>query len=171
MNPLESIEAELKELRAQRVEIDQKLVALEDAQKLLSQVYGPPISAARLIEQFLEGSDVGITDAVRGAYRLNADRKLAASQIRDIIAESGFDLRKYKNAMATIHQVISRLIDAEEIEGPFQQGDEKVYKWREKAALPIGRVQPAYYIPASSDPITTPPVTENILKRLSMKKK
>jgi hypothetical protein len=128
MNPLESIEFEIVELTRQKVEIERRLVALLNAKTLLEKVY-TPLTPIPTIEQFLEAADVGITDAVRGAFRLCAERKMTATQIRDIVASHGFGLEKYRNAMATIHQVISRLVESKEVDGPFPQGNEKVFQW------------------------------------------
>lgn len=135
MNPLESIDVELKSLVADRAAIDRKITALEEAKKTLLQVY-EQLDPVPSVERFVEPTDVGMTDAVRGAFRLNADRLLTPVQIREIVESHGFfALRKaekgdYRNALAAIHQVISRLLAGKEIEGPFPQGNEKVYRWR-----------------------------------------
>lgn len=136
MNPLDSIESEVTELLIQRAQIDRKLAALDDAKKVLQQVYGKPLSPIPSVEQFVEATDIGITDSVRGAFRLNSSRSMTPAQVRDTVSSHGFDLSKYKNAMATIHQVISRLVDAGEVEGPFPQGNEKLYKWKEQKLAP-----------------------------------
>lgn len=117
--------------------IDQTIQMLENALVPLRQVYAQPpqVFIPDSVAQFVEASDVGITDAVRGAYRLNADRRLTATQVRNIVASHGFDLSKYDNAMANIHQVISRLKENKEIDGPFQQGNEKSYQWANKPGL------------------------------------
>lgn len=171
MNPLESIENEIAELVVERVNIDRKLAVLKDAKKVLEQVYGQPLKPIPSIEQFVEAADVGITDAVRGAFRLNAIHNLTPLQVRDVMTVHGFNLSKYTNAMAVIHQVISRLLDAQEIEGPFQQGNEKTYKWKGKAhrvaltdQIQVSdiKLHPAY-MPASTDPMTAPPVNRPIV--------
>jgi hypothetical protein len=129
MNPLDSIEVRLKEIARRRAELDQESGALEEAKKILLQTYKRPASAAPSVESLIEPGDVGMTDAVRGAYRLNPDRKLAAAQIYKVIEGHGFNVSRYENAMANIHQIIGRLKESAELDGPFVQGNEKAYQW------------------------------------------
>jgi hypothetical protein len=135
MNPLESVELRLKALIALREVIDREVKGLEDAKGILKPFYEvPEISSIPSIEEFVEAGKPGITDAVRAALRTNANRKLTATQVRDVMVSQGFDLGKdkYKNAMATIHEVLRRLIDAKQVT-PSTQDNERSFQWIEKS--------------------------------------
>jgi hypothetical protein len=134
MNPLRDIEEKLKNRFAQRDALDREICDLQEAKRLLSPYFDAPVTTA--IETSFNPPDMGITDAVREAVRLSGSRMLTAIQIRDIVASRGFDLSKYNNAMATVHQIIKRLVDSEEIEGPLPRGNEKVFRWRGEREAP-----------------------------------
>jgi hypothetical protein len=136
MNPLETVELKLKELITQREQIEREIAGLEEAKKILTPIYTQP-TAIPSIEELVETADVGITDAVRRALRLNAHQKLTAVQVRDAMVSQGVDLSKYKNAMATIHQVLRRLVEAKQVAPSMQgafPGPERVFQWIEKQA-------------------------------------
>jgi hypothetical protein len=135
MFPIESIDIRIKQLLLNREVIEREISALQEARKLLLPIYGQTIQQIPSIEEFIEAGDVGITDAVRGALRLNSVHRLTATQIRDIVVSHGFDLNKYTNAMATIHQVLQRLVKAGQVT-PLTHGGDKAFQWIEKPASP-----------------------------------
>ena len=155
MNPLESIEVRIKDLVTKREEIDRELTGLQEAKKVLTPIYGQPLQSIPSIEAFIEARDVGITDAVRGALRLNYPNRLTATQIRDVVESHGFDLKKYRNAMATIHQVLKRLVEDSKQVDASVEGDEKFFQWIER---PRSSPLHAAYAPANMDPMTAPPM-------------
>jgi hypothetical protein len=162
MNPLSVIDEKLRVVTAKRDELDREIRGLQEARTILLPFYQPDEAAKTIpsIEEFIEGQDVGITDAVRGALRLNSAHKLSPTQIRDIVASHGFDLSKYTNAMATIHQVLQRLVKAEQIV-PFSSGNDKRFQWVEKSPSnpsSLGRMLHPAYMQASIDPMIAPPV-------------
>ncbi len=130
---MDAIEDAIMDLTTERTRIDLKLRVLEEARKVLSAVY-EPLGTVPSVEQFIDATDVGITDAVRGAYRHNADRTLGAGDIAEIIKASGFNLAKYKNQMSVIHQVISRLVESGELTPMDLSSGEKAYQWNLKDA-------------------------------------
>jgi len=168
MNPLESIELRLEELLLKRGEIDREINGLQEARKLLLPVYGQSFQPIPSIEAFIGAEDVGITDAVRGALRLNSTHKLSALQIRDIMEVHGFDVAKYTNSMATIHQVLQRLVKAGQI--MFFLGNPKTYQWIEKS-LPVpgslGATLAGLPAPGLTPPAPQPEVP-NVLKGLNL---
>jgi hypothetical protein len=161
MNPLNVIDEKLRAITAKREELDREIKGLQEARKILLPLYEPDEAAKSIpsIEEFIEGQDVGITDAVRGALRLNSVHRLTATQIRDIVGSHGFDLGKYANAMATIHQVIQRLVKAGQVI-PVTQGAEKMFQWIERSVpnpSSLARTLHPAYRPVSVDPVAAPP--------------
>src|SRR5437763_12415811 len=58
------------------------------------------------------GPKAGITDAIRGIIKSEPRRVYTATEIRDELLIRGMPL-KQKNPMATIHQVLARLVESE----------------------------------------------------------
>jgi hypothetical protein len=114
MNSRDSIESEIAELLRQKSELEVRIAALRKAKRVLEKA-DSLLGATSSIAVLAEGRDVGITDAIRGAFRQNPERTLTPIEVRDIISSHGFDLAGYRNAMAAIHQVISRLASRDEI--------------------------------------------------------
>ena len=111
MNPLDSAKAELEKLLDQRSEIDRKLDAVQEAIKLLEPLYGrdTELKASGItLAEALAQDDLGITAAVEQALTSNAYQSFYPTQVRDLLRESGFDL-KGDNPMATIHTILKRL--------------------------------------------------------------
>jgi len=138
MNPLDAVEVRLNALIALRELLNREIGGLQDAQKILKPLYEMrEVASIPSIEEFVEASEIGITDSVRAALRNNAGRKLTAMQVRDVMVVGGFDLskEKYKNPMATIHQVIRRLVDSGQVRS-YPQGNDRVFQWAEKPTQP-----------------------------------
>ena len=70
----------------------------------------------------------GLTDAVREALSNNRGQYLSPTHIRELLKEMGFDIGKYKNALASIHTVLKRLRAQQEVVDVTNEG-KVVYKW------------------------------------------
>jgi aspartokinase len=60
-----------------------------------------------------ESAPSGLTDAIR-AILAKAGEPLSASDIRDRLADMGFDMKSYSNPLATIHTILRRLTESDE---------------------------------------------------------
>jgi hypothetical protein len=85
-------------------------------------------------------NDIGFTDAVRAVLKeaaLKTPSYLHATEVRDSLMRKGYELTGYSNALATIHNVLKRLVDNREIEA-IPVGTKTAYKWKqeEKKNLP-----------------------------------
>jgi hypothetical protein len=56
---------------------------------------------------------MGMTEQIRLILGIGIAR--SATEIRDILQSGGFDLSEYSNALATIHNVLRRLVEKDEI--------------------------------------------------------
>jgi hypothetical protein len=72
----------------------------------------------------------GFTDGIRQAFRDVHPDPLSPTGVRDKLVAMGYDLSSQSNAMASIHSVIRRLLDAGEIER-YGAGDLGVYRWKQ----------------------------------------
>jgi hypothetical protein len=57
---------------------------------------------------------VGMTDAIR-AILAQAEGALSAGEIRERLEALGFDMASYSNPLATVHTILRRLTESEEI--------------------------------------------------------
>ena len=61
------------------------------------------------------GTEMGLTDAIRWVFRQPLLLPLTPTQVRDRLAEMGYDLEKYAHVMPPIHNTLKRMRDAGEI--------------------------------------------------------
>ena len=61
------------------------------------------------------GQEMGLTEAIRWVFRQPLVLPLTPTQVRDRMAEMGYDLSKYKHEMPPIHNTLKRMKEAGEI--------------------------------------------------------
>ncbi len=61
------------------------------------------------------GQEMGLTEAIRWVFRQPLLLPLTPTQVRDRMAEMGYDLSKYKHEMPPIHNTLNRMKEAGEI--------------------------------------------------------
>src|SRR6476619_1925060 len=61
------------------------------------------------------GQEMGLTEAIRWVFRQPLMLPLTPTQVRDRMAEMGYDLEKYKHVMPPIHNTLKRMKEAGEI--------------------------------------------------------
>jgi hypothetical protein len=72
----------------------------------------------------------GLTEAVRRTLQASTERGVTPVEVRDALANSGFDLSAYSNPLAAIHTILKRLVKAEDARAAIIDGDETVYQWK-----------------------------------------
>ena len=119
----ESARDRLNELMRQEVETREQIShwgpIVEQLAKLTGQALEPEI-ASRINELKQEGErtageEMGLTEAIRWVFRQPLLLPLTPTQVRDRMAEMGYDLSKYKHVMPPIHNTLKRMKDAGEI--------------------------------------------------------
>lgn len=74
------------------------------------------------------GEDTGMTDAVRQVLK-STNYFFSAVEIRDKLRFRDYDISKYKNVLASIHTILKRLKDQDEVtEG--SRGGRTTYRWK-----------------------------------------
>jgi hypothetical protein len=124
----ESARDKLKELLRQEAEIKEQIShwgpIVEQLAKLSGQVVDPDISS--IINELKQaeaggggasgaGQEMGLTEAIRWVFRQPLLLPLTPTQVRDRMAEMGYDLSKYKHVMPPIHNTLKRMKEAGEI--------------------------------------------------------
>jgi hypothetical protein len=122
----ESARERLKELVRQETEIKEQIThwgpIVEQLARLTGETIDPDI-ASRINELKQNeassqetGQEMGLTEAIRWMFRQPLLLPLTPTQVRDRMAEMGYDLSKYKHVMPPIHNTLKRMKEAGEIE-------------------------------------------------------
>jgi hypothetical protein len=121
----ESAKEKLKELMSQEAEIEHQIShwgpIVEQLARLTGETVDPDI-ASRINELKQDktsateaGAEMGLTEAIRWVFRQPLLLPLTPTQVRDRMAEMGYDLSKYKFVMPPIHNTLKRMKEAGEI--------------------------------------------------------
>lgn len=73
------------------------------------------ISQLTSVKQALLPEDMGLTEAIRWVFKQPLILPLTPTQVRDHLAEMGYDLGKYAHMMPPIHNTLKRMKEAGEI--------------------------------------------------------
>jgi hypothetical protein len=125
MKMYESARDRLKELLRQEIEIKDQIShwgpVVEQLARLTGERVDPDI-ASRINELKQDeasaqgaGQEMGLTEAIRWVFRQPLLLPLTPTQVRDRMADMGYDLSKYKHVMPPIHNTLKRMKEAGEI--------------------------------------------------------
>jgi hypothetical protein len=119
----ESARDRLLELLRQETEIKDQIShwgpIVEQLARLAGEAVDPEIaSRINQLKQENEagaGQEMGLTEAIRWVFRQPLILPLTPTQVRDRLAEMGYELDKYKFVMPPIHNTLKRMKEAGEI--------------------------------------------------------
>jgi len=125
MKMYESARDRLKELLRQETEVEEQISHWGPIVEQLARLTGETIDsdiASRINELRKNeasaqgaGQEMGLTEAIRWVFRQPLLAPLTPTQVRDRMAEMGYDLGKYKHVMPPIHNTLKRMKEAGEI--------------------------------------------------------
>jgi len=123
MKMYESARDRLKELLRQETEVEEQIShwgpIVEQLARLTGETIDPDISSRinELKNNSVQGAgqEMGLTEAIRWVFRQPLLVPLTPTQVRDRMAEMGYDLGKYKHVMPPIHNTLKRMKEAGEI--------------------------------------------------------
>src|SRR6476620_5666488 len=121
----ESARDRFRELLRQEAEIKEQIShwgpIVEQLARLTGETVDPDI-ASRINDlregeasAQVAGQEMGLTEAIRWVFRQPLLLPLTPTQVRDRMAEMGYDLSKYKHVMPPIHNTLKRMKEAGEI--------------------------------------------------------
>ena len=117
-------------LETELVEVRHKLAHLTEVINHLAPLAGLAYTSAQ------DFSKLGITDAIRSILQ-NSEERLAAQEVRRLLAEKGYDLSGLSVPMASIYKILHRLVnDSEEVERETEDG-RVYYQWKRMGSGPI----------------------------------
>src|SRR5882757_4085843 len=124
----ESARERLKDLLRQETEIKEQISHWGPIVEQLAQLSGETVDmdiASRINELKQAeagevgasgtGQEMGLTEAIRWVFKQPLLLPLTPTQVRDRMAEMGYDLSKYKHVMPPIHNTLKRMKEAGEI--------------------------------------------------------
>ena len=118
LKAFEAATRELEALTAERAELDQRILHLRQTLVSLSHLCGltPTVSW-------------GMTDGIRFILR-RAKRPMTAVDVREELANWGFDMSKYANDLSVIHTTLKRLNQSGEIRFVARAVGSHAYEWQ-----------------------------------------
>jgi len=121
----ESAREKLRELVRQEIEVKDQISHWGPLVEQLARLTGETIDheIANRINELKQdqesvqgaGQEMGLTEAIRWVFRQPLLLPLTPTQVRDRMAEMGYDLTKYKHVMPPIHNTLKRMKEAGEI--------------------------------------------------------
>jgi hypothetical protein len=125
---MERCREELGKVNSRKIELEIEVAKLRETVIALGRMFG---------EQFDEADELGLTDAIRQIFMAQPQTYLTAQNVRDRLEFLGFSLEKYGNALASIHTVIKRLVEKDEIFEYRTGGDKAAYILKQSIGTPI----------------------------------
>ena len=117
LKAFEAATREMETLMQQRADLDHRILHLRQTLVSLSHLCG-----------FTPTVSWGMTDGVRFILR-RAQRPMSAVDVRDELANWGFDMSKYANDLSAIHTVLKRLNKAGEVRFVARGAGSHAYEW------------------------------------------
>jgi hypothetical protein len=144
---LESAKAEMSELVRQKNEIEARVAKLAPVIEYLAVLCDDKPNMPLPDKPITSDSELGLTDAIRLAFKSAVPNSLTPTEVRDKLKEIGFPLDKYKSELPPIHNTISRLKEKGELEEYPKPNGEKALRWVSSLKRALLEMEPITPIP------------------------
>jgi hypothetical protein len=125
---LADAKAELAQLLQERRILEERISKLVPVIEYLSALCDELPSLSPDLQQ-PSATDIGLSDAIRLAFKAAAPNALSPTDVRDKLKQSGFHMDRYKYELPPIHNTINRLKANGELEDLDKPNGEKGYRW------------------------------------------
>lgn len=128
------------DLIATQQELGQVFKQQEELEKKISGLRAMIAAMSRMLdEEFVEEDAIGLTDAIREAFRsVGIAGHLTPTEVKGRLEMMGYDTAKYGNVMASVHTVINRLASKGEIKPVGTSTDNKTaYQMTDKLGVVV----------------------------------
>lgn len=122
---LHSATSELRELEAQKEEIETRIIRLRH---VINGLRGISPGSDGGVDQLYE--ELSVTDSIRFILKTNKDRDFSCSEMRDALEQMGLPLSTYKNPLALCANVMKREKDAGDAEIIRRPNGNSAFKWQ-----------------------------------------
>jgi hypothetical protein len=163
LRTLQGLRVRRDELDAEREEVNLEIVQLEQVvTNLTPLIYdGPDVK----LPTYRLPSEIKLTDACREVLKKN-DKHMTPMEIRGALEAGGYDLSQHKNALASIHGVLKRLVESGEVEPLVHDVRGTMYRWKS-----TGTRVPGSTGGAGTPRISVPPPPPKVAAEYVSKKK
>ena len=121
---------------ARRLEdVNQRIAKLRPAIADLALLCDEPDDGLLNLVEQEDARELGLTDAIRLVLR-RIPKALTPSEVRDRLADMGFNLEKYESVMPPIHTTLNRLAEKGEVLHERRVPGRSYYKWAWKLPDP-----------------------------------
>lgn len=127
------LERAKEDLAEEQAKLGRLIGEQEATEKKIAGIRGMIGHLSRMLDkEYIEEDEAGLTENVRRVFKTH-NGSLIPTEIRDRLRDSGYDISKHGNVMASIHSVVRRLSDRGEIVEAGNRNDGKVcYRWSPK---------------------------------------
>jgi hypothetical protein len=166
MSALQAAVEEQADVQRQILELEKRYYRLEETVatliRLINDEDADPTSGGETT------SEVGLTDTVRNVLK-TADDAMTPVQVRDGVIRMGKNESDYTNLLASIHNILKRLVKANEIEEDKDESGKTCYRLKAQRPDWFGRL--VEYIESTggrpADLLARPP-KKSVLKEMAM---
>jgi hypothetical protein len=126
------------DLLATQKELGETYKKQEELEKKITGLRAIIAAMARMLdEEFVEEDAMGLTDAIREAFRsAGISGNLTPTEIKGKLEMMGYDTAKYGNVMASVHTIINRLVNQKEVKEIGKRGDKPAYQMTDNLKQP-----------------------------------
>ncbi len=117
-NMYESARERLSDLLRKEQEIKEQISGWIPVVEQLARLCGETVDPEllnRVNQASAAGQEMGLTEAIRWVFKQPLILPLTPTQVRDNLAQMGYDLGKYAHVMPPIHNTLKRMKEAGEI--------------------------------------------------------
>jgi len=119
------------EIDLKRAELGACLRKAQELEDLISGLQQSASGLAKTIgQQYVAEGDISLTEAIRRIFRQGQTKTFVPTEIRDALIESGYDIDKYGNILASIHSIIKRILGKDIVEAGKRADGRVAYKWK-----------------------------------------
>ncbi len=120
------------EIISRKKELGECIQRQEELETRIAHLQEIAIATARMLgTQYVPEDALGLTDAIRQAFKTAPAQQMSPTDVRARLKQMGFDITNYGNLMASIHTVLTRLAFAGEI-SVSNSTDGKIYTFVKK---------------------------------------
>src|SRR5689334_9018861 len=96
--------AVVADIAAKKKELSAAMARIEELEDDIAGLQQTAAGLAKTMRQpFVPDESTGLTEAMRRVFRTNAKRNFVATEIRDALAQMGYDISRHGNVLASIH--------------------------------------------------------------------